>query len=72
MENRHRRVVIHDDGESILAGKVWLRLECIYIWRRRFEFEVEFGGDLKNEWILFLKNESSLFSLDFDLGEIED
>lgn len=44
----------------------------IYIWRRRFEFEVEFGGDLKNEWILFLKNESSLFLLDFDLGEIED
>lgn len=46
----------------------------IYIWRRRFEFEVEFGGDLKNEWILFLKNElrSNLFSLDFDLEEIED
>lgn len=33
---------------------------------------MEFGGDLKNEWILFLKNESSLFLLDFDLGEIED
>lgn len=71
MENRHRRVVIHDDGESILAGKVWLRLECIYIYGEG-GLNVEFGGDLKNEWILFLKNESNLFSLDFDLGEIED